>query len=229
MPDSTSPEELAFQDPFGRPAPAAGPPDDYWMTAALSYPPVAAGRGAEADRELLAAPLEDSEGWLAAVVAADYHPKQALQWFALSASPVGTEVLFTGWKVDKRWLQVASMRNELHLRTQVGKLPNTEEAIVLARVMELAHELTNCSVGTLDNYWIRRDSGFLMGRSMLPSTLGWRALSFATDGTGVRLSVLKRRDSSALKGPVEPAIPTEPWFPHAKKPAPRSSKKLQPL
>ncbi|MFO0619425.1 MAG: hypothetical protein U0414_42945 [Polyangiaceae bacterium] len=209
-PEPLSPVELAFRNLFTRPPPA-GAPDDYWYLAAIDYPKVESAANVFTDAKVLREPLALSERWTTKVVADAFHPRDPPTWFALRKSALGTDALFTGWIARERWIQVASARYELHVRTPLGPIEDRSQAGIVAGVLRVASTLLQCHVDAPEHYALRMFDAYLTGSSILSSASGWRAFTFATDGVGVKYSVLKFRERAESKGSPTPPDPSA-WF-----------------
>jgi hypothetical protein len=162
--------------------------------------------------------IADSETWLQRVLRPRWLPP-SLSWEGVRETSFGDEVLFAGWEVDDRWLQVASRRSSLHLRTRMqDDAKDALESERFERLVALARVLLNDDVDTSpEGYRIRSMDGFLTVDSKRPATHGWKAFAAATDGVGAKLSLLKQIDRSGFKLARDAPQPTGPWFIDKKK------------
>lgn len=211
-PSSTlSAADLAFKNLFARRPPAASD-DRHWLLVGIEYPPPERAAGNEADPAKLPKQLASANQWIDFAIAPPMRPSHSVTWFALRDNPLGSDALFTGWITADRHVQIAVTKYDLHVRTQLGPVEDTTDDKLFARALRVGDNTFTCGGGDPSCYPLTRIGDFLCGRSVLTGVAGWEALTFATDGVGVKFSALKLADQSSIKSPSTGPLDDKPWF-----------------
>jgi hypothetical protein len=207
-----------FSPVFAAPSPRPASLTEEWLLTAVSYPGADAAASA-VPRQRIAAPIADTENWLQKTMQTRAVAKEPVDWCGLPSTPMGAEVVFGAWSVGDRRVQIASRRHDLHVRTTLGELRNSRDsAEVFARAIEVGNELLRAELDPdPSTYKLAVLGEFLAGESLRSAEWGWRWVSFATDGVGVKYTMMKRRDGRAVKAGRQEKRDERPWFGEAAK------------